>query len=269
MQELDDQMRYVALLDVLGFKSALGTLGVKKLSYIYKSCLKQIEEEHKAEYPTKTITSVIDLKTGIEKLVAEREGVYQAFRYLEQPVVFSDSILIFSKDVTQNSLIEISNFSNLVFQSFLDKGLPIRGVISQGNCVVEETISLYVGDAIVRAVELEKTLDVIGVIVDESVDNSINFDHELLDIQLKCGHKERYRVPRYNPESATRGPYVMWAKFDECREAAPSSLKARYANSEEILSVMVDGKPTGYRDYHERLEEGRLLQEQGLLDEDS
>ena len=254
----------MALLDILGFRATLLRLGSAKLAEVYREALARVRNEHEAEHPVEITQSMVSLIDLSERVIAKDTGVRKAFRYLEQPVVFSDSLMIFSIDDSRDSLVEIANYSNIVFQVFLKHSLPIRGAISAGDCVIDFDSSLFIGEAIVNAFEIERELDIVGIVVDPDVVTG-SFDHQRLSVSTKGGCKE-YLIPKFNPEGyAGIDTFVMWARFDECREGAPPETQQRYLQSEEVLSIMVSGEPGAYQSYCELLELGRELQEKRIL----
>lgn len=250
---------YVACLDILGFKELLDTIGSENLAKLYSDGLQKIETELAAEFENETIHSKISLLDSTEIETHRQRSSWKAFKFIDRPVVFSDSIIIFSLDDSRNSLIDISNYSNLIFQAFLFHELPIRGAISFGQCVIDHSSSLFVGDGIVKAVMIEQNLDIVGIAIDTEIPYR-TFDHVELSVCTKT-KPTNYLIPKYNPEGqAGYSEYVMWACFDKCREKAPVGLQLRYSQSESVLSVMISGKTTSYQSYRELIQKGKIYE---------
>jgi len=266
--DLTSKPRYVALMDILGFKAVLAEYGSAKLAEIYKASLDRVREHYLAMLTSSVTTKQISLLDFSEKVLSSHEEKRPVFSYLERPVIFSDSIMLFSIDDSKNSLYEVVNFANITFQEFLRQRLPLRGAVSFGNSVVDVDAGLYVSDGIVKAHEIEQSLDIIGIVVDPTI--SVEpFDCCTTAVAMKQAASQDFRIPKFSPDGyAGYDVYAMWASFDKCRETAPESLQGRYKNSEKILSIMVSGDSQDYGKYCELKRLGKEFEAKGELNDD-
>ena len=158
-------MKYVAFLDILGFKASL-----KKMSQS-------------------------DAKKYIEKFSSTIYSAFIGYSDIEGFVV-SDSLLLYTKDDKPGSLSRLLELTRSICEAeFTDNGILLRGAIAKGEFDYIPGIELsslrkqlIVGQAYVEAYMLESSVKTIGVILSESVykdiiDNgiSITTTEEVID----------------------------------------------------------------------------------------
>lgn len=244
--------RYVAVLDILGFKGKLLELGASKLFEVYKSSIRKANKIFAEKHEVVTVHTFLRPNTFEEVTNHTSHQSIDAYTRLEQPIVFSDSIILFSKNDTQDSLIELCNYASTIFKIFLIHELPIRGAITFGSCILMPDSKIFLGEAIVNAHIIEQSLDVIGIVVDPGVPSK-HFDHESTLVMTKSGSR-KYLIPKFNPENAA-GIYIdkLNVNFGNCQEKAPAQLQKRYEQSKEIFSIMTSGdkKCTSETDHSE------------------
>ena len=152
-------MKYVAFLDILGFKNTLDKL-----------------DHNKAQYFIKDFSNVI----------------YKVFQYFEHNTKFgingfvvSDSLVLYSKDTSKESLVDLIKVIEMICRNeFIDNGILIRGGLAKGYfdkikatelLMLEKT--LIVGESYVKAYKLEGSAKVIGIILSNDVYQDIlNFN---------------------------------------------------------------------------------------------
>lgn len=143
--------RYVAFLDVLGFKDKL-------LSYKGENFLNS--------YYSQLLTNI----------TITEESYSNHFNF----VVMSDSIVIFSKDKTSRHFNEIVQICSGLQHSLLMQGIPIRGAISYGQFDSKNINDIggnvfIVGPSLIEAYEWERKQKWLGIILCPSVER-IQFD---------------------------------------------------------------------------------------------
>lgn len=229
---IEAKQRCVGCFDILGFRNALKTVGAKNLAELYHNAISDTNQQ----------------KADILQLHQANGEVRTASKFtnIEHIAFFSDSIFVFTTDTSDSSCVKIAEFANTIFQIFFLAGLPLRGGISCGETIIMPTKGLFLGEGIVQAYELEQSLDIIGIVMDDNVPAlSNNETTRRLDISLKCGHKSNLRVPRLGWEPTIR-PIARDAEiFKNLRMAGGEQLAGRYKKSETIVSIMLN------RDLHE------------------
>jgi hypothetical protein len=142
---------YVALLDVLGFRSLItGTAGA----------------EWVAEY-----LSIVNFVTGLWDL---------------ESIVFSDSIVITKEGGGAESLHQVCEACSMLMYELILKDIPVRGAIAYGlyyRSPFDKSV-FVAGRPIVDAYDTEKKQDWVGVILDTSAINAphgVNFGSETIE----------------------------------------------------------------------------------------
>ncbi|MDQ0059472.1 hypothetical protein [Paenibacillus harenae] len=165
---MSTKKRYMAFLDILGFKSIMGNLSTDELgdqmSHILQaSILSAIKGD----------TVFVDNNPSLE--VSSSIKVYQ----------FSDSIIMYTEDDDIGTFIELIKALNLLLAQSIIRGFPLRGALTWGDMYVNG--SIIVGDPLVRASVLESRQEWSGVIVDCPIDTQIMI--QMLDEKVIAQHE--------------------------------------------------------------------------------
>lgn len=246
------QHRYVASLDLLGFRNALETYGIDKMSRAYSSALSYARAIKSAR---KTL-----FQEAISPGYSEDEGnpdsaeMFAEPRHIESTAayptiihhaVFSDSLFLFSEDISADSCRDLIDLSNAIFQIFLSWRLPLCGGIAKGECIVWPERQIYLGDAIVQAFELQSKVDIVGVVCHSDVPSSERLSSAVkVPLKVKCCESQsclELRVPL--PLPAIR--QGMWtskpdlvACFQALAKSAPPQAQSKYVNGRRVVEMM-------------------------------
>lgn len=132
--------RVVAFLDIMGFKDMVSR-----------------QSETKIDEKLYVLTSFISSNV--------RDGFIQFS-------VFSDSIIIFSSDLSLNSFKQIVNLVASIMAKSISLGLPIKGAIASGECTVtNDKTPYYFGQPIIDAYLLEENVEMYGVVLHHTVES--------------------------------------------------------------------------------------------------
>lgn len=115
---------------------------------------------------------------------------------------FSDSIVLVTRDCTEDDLNRISKAAAILMQTALQTGFALRGAIAKGDMVFDLENQLFFGKALVDAYLLEEELCYYGVAFHESMEDSIlntkkDLPIEDIAIPLKKGKSKHYHVAWY------------------------------------------------------------------------
>jgi hypothetical protein len=236
--------RFVACLDILGFKALLKRFGTERLAAVYARARDLSFEEKLQVRDVQTIIKEFEESlfgsiaptSSKTTTVAVQERIYTQ---LELLTLFSDSIFIFTRDRSNEAFDQLVRFSNILFQIFLALGLPIRGGIGEGVCVIDANKEIYLGNAIVQAYLLEQSLDIIGIAIHENIELP---SLELVNaaVSMKSGQSQNMRIARGTVTDPASREEIRKG-FIKLEEQAPSHLKRRYELSRPIVSIMVTG----------------------------
>lgn len=151
--------RAIAYFDILGFKKKIENISIDKLASDYKSIVRKTDGE-------------ISVKHG--KIIKRQV----CFRY-----IFSDSIFLIAKEDTEESFIDLVSYAWRMMQLFILAGFSLRGAITYGEIHVDFDCNIFLGECIVKAVDLEKEQNWIGAVVDDSAINRYNAIFKNEDVQ--------------------------------------------------------------------------------------
>lgn len=166
-------MKYVAFLDMLGFKDRL-----KKATHA-------------------------DAQNYIQQFSSI---IYKNFQKLDNKnsirgYVFSDSLILYSMDVKLASLLDlIKLIQNICKDEFIDKGFLIRGSITRGQfdeIIVDNLVNLrkglIVGTAFIEAYSLESSEKVIGITLSKPVYEDL-YDNNYLKDEIENDNNTSYFI---------------------------------------------------------------------------
>lgn len=143
--------RFVACLDVLGFKRMVASTELDLLASRYDTFLRALQHT-----------------SNVTELRATREGrLSSVIRWRTPYVVFSDTLLLWSDADTANASAFFSICASLV-SSALQAGMPLRGGIALGEAMMDKREGIYLGQALVDAHLTEASQDWIGIGLHES-----------------------------------------------------------------------------------------------------
>lgn len=149
---------YFAFLDILGFSKLVKNNDHKTLINLYKSLV---------SFP---VTFYDEFHAKDQKQVEEKLG--EKFIPTELRLVnISDSIMLWTNNSNQQSLIELLFAVKLLMSTSMTVGIPLRGAVVMGNIeVLEQKRGLsIVGKGLVHAYEIENKQMWSGCIVDKGI----------------------------------------------------------------------------------------------------
>ncbi|KYC96145.1 hypothetical protein B4102_3551 [Heyndrickxia sporothermodurans] len=163
-----NQQRYVAFIDILGFKNIINQF--KNPEDLGRELLFNFNASLHAALNNSSIT--IDLTKGILPKVENSEISF---------CQFSDSIILYSKDDNVKNLEEFIRVLNMFLASSILRGFPLRGALVKGDIFANPPI--IVGKGLVNAATNEAKQAWSGLIVDSSCFD-VNDGDELLKRML-------------------------------------------------------------------------------------
>ena len=178
MNENVENEKFVLYLDIMGLKERVSIVKVDELK-----------------------EKLLLFKTKIIKLKPLLVGS-KTKKTLINMAQFSDSIVLVTRDCTEDDLNRISKAAAILMQTALQTGFALRGAIAKGNMVFDLENQLFFGKALVDAYLLEEELCYYGVAFHESMEDSIlntkkDLPIEDIAIPLKKGKSKHYHVAWY------------------------------------------------------------------------
>lgn len=161
-------LRYVAYLDILGFKDYVMRNSIHSVYSRLKALNALRPEEQDPDYESETSKRI-------------------------KFTIFSDSVFIFSKDDDFVSLRHFLTYVKRVMRMALRKEIPLKGAIAYGNMAVDVKNNLFCGQPIVDAYLLEEDLQYMGVV----------FHHTFEEAYFKLSDTQIKRVSNWIKEVST------------------------------------------------------------------
>jgi len=153
--------RFVAFMDIMGFRDMVYRNShneVMRMMQQFKETIKLIDKGDQSSI--------------------QREGTKV------KPVIFSDSVILFSNDGSARSLKEILWAVQYLIGDAMIHGIPMKGAISFGKQTADLDESLYFGRPLIDAWELQGELYMYGVVLHHTVEKYVHQHKEKLDFIL-------------------------------------------------------------------------------------
>lgn len=182
MSELNDQYKHtVAFLDILGFNKKIYELNIEELASKYERLIDTAEALNKPISDENLPTLFPDHKNH-EALCIKN--------------IFSDSIILISRDHTQHSALKLLIYAWRLTQVFIAFDMPLRGAISYGNLYTNLEKNITLGEALTKAYDLENKQQWIGSIVDnEMIDSMPELFQQINSVPILSDIFFTYNVP--------------------------------------------------------------------------
>lgn len=232
---------FVVFLDIMGFKDRVARTGFDKLyeelldfncdiTDIVSKCNTPLKNEQKEEQvENQTEFSAISSFDTNSDTVDELPTIRLA--------QFSDSIVLFSKDDSKESLECLSKVAKGIMESAIVKRenpIPLKGAFAKGKVACDLSKQLFFGQALIDAYLLEENVQYYGIVVHHSAEKDIkNYSLDLFSnkkIPLKVGGE----ISHYE---------LSW--YADCSKKAKEGLNA--------LRLTVSDSPRKYIDNTEKV----------------
>lgn len=200
--------QFVVFLDILGFKERVFRNNhaaiEKELRKLNEEIIQIVNSSMDDSADEAGVVVVNDKEGGQDQRNIRQETVSPI-----QLAQFSDSIVLFSNDVSSASLNRIASVASKIMNASLSKGFPLKGALAQGTITNDPKKQLFFGRALIDAYLLEEELHYYGIAVHHSAegmvvgsgDNNIFKDNNLF---LKSGRIRHYEVCWYQNNDAIK-----------------------------------------------------------------
>lgn len=224
------EKKYVAVFDVLGFKSWIKAEGSQKIFTFMKGFMNLMT------------------KVSLPKAVANEDMTVDMKPSLISQISFSDTIVFYSQDDSYESFSTIlkvcAHFLNTVI---CGSRRPIRGALAHGEFYVEPENNACVSQALIDAYELEQKQNWLGMTFHKSIEGSTNFkraqkEFPLLIIQTQIPFKKR-RGEKFalNWTNKIIGPvtFNVMECLDECQERQSDLIENDDVDEKKKLEIKI------------------------------
>lgn len=146
--------RYVAILDIMGFKDM-----------VFRNDHTELKEQ---------IKELLDFKDTVLDLMGESESEdIEELETIIYDVTFSDSLIFITKDESYHNFKRLLSVLRAVQKSSFQLNLPTKGAISYGLFSLDFDNSLFLGQPLIDAYLLQEELYYYGIILDNDVESKI------------------------------------------------------------------------------------------------
>lgn len=202
--------RYVAFIDILGFKSIFNYLRSAddlgdQMSIILQSSIR-------SALSGKTVD--VDDESNFSDITNIK--VYQ----------FSDAIVLYSEDDNDDTLKDFVVTLNLLFAQSITRGFPLRGALTCGDLYVKG--SIVVGEPFIRAYQLEERQEWAGLIVDCDINPQML--SRLKSEKLIVNHKVTLKDCKNSKHLITEDHLVInWPQYCGSRISSNEEFKRKFS----------------------------------------
>jgi hypothetical protein len=224
--------RFIASLDVLGF-SNLVKQDVGRLYDAYWTSIKIVRSHEESAH-------FIPDHPGIVPIDGSKPPgtMVRSFPHIYEVAVFSDSMFIFTDDASDESLNDLCEFCISIYQVFLNRQLALRGAIVAGEAIVDREDKVYVGQGIIDAHNLEKSLDLTGIVLAEGLTPAASAEALVTFKEEKFGAEQKQKTMRVPTHRNSNGRQYA-QNLIHIRIQSPASYTQRYRNSIPVVAAMI------------------------------
>lgn len=159
--------RYVGFLDIMGFKDMVARSNSQRIYEMMRKVNNSINRT------TKYFASDIDNKSKSKVLI----------------MTYSDSIMIYSEDDSEDSQVFFLNSIANLSEELFTQEIPFKGAVAFGNMTIDLVNSIYFGQPLIDAYELQNELNFYGIVVHSSAEFRNQFTDDELIVQYDCPFK--------------------------------------------------------------------------------
>jgi len=155
MRSRESRVRYIAYFDIMGFKDR-----------VYREPHKSIDEM--LDYVLEELHWPFDLEPP--KGQRRKRGSH----FLSYHVVFSDTILFYSRDTKDLDLSALLHQSHSLLFNCLLAGIPIKGALAKGRFTADPIKSKYFGLPLIDAYQLAEEVHFYGAAMHHSIESDVD-----------------------------------------------------------------------------------------------
>jgi hypothetical protein len=161
--------RFITYIDLMGFKDYL--------------------TKNSNEEAYNRMLNIVNKSKEIKEFVNEMHEILENGKELLKTTIFSDSIIIYSKDDSEISANAIFFASINLYNYAIMKSIPLKGAISQGMLSVDEKNNLLIGQPLIDAYYLQDEVNYYGIVADHNIDSFLakkNVDNDYMLYFIEC-----------------------------------------------------------------------------------
>ena len=194
MDEIKTKERFVAFLDIMGFKERVFSSEADELYQDFSTFKENIGNE------------INKIEDGTDYFGGKEEGESSSSGLMEEPIIdisqFSDSIFLYTRDSTRECLVSLTNVVKkiLLFAINYERPIPLRGAIAKGKMTCDSSKNVIFGPALIDAYQLEENVIYYGIVVHHTAEADIiayKDDYRMNKLPFRSGRINHYELVWY------------------------------------------------------------------------
>lgn len=164
--------RYVGFVDIMGFKDMLLRLSHNEVYLMMQKVsesLLTVQSTYSIDYDSEA-----DFDLNVKM------------------ILYSDSIMIFTRDDQQNSLVNLIASISALSESLLSDGIPHKGALALGEMTLDFKRSIFFGQPLVDAYLLQEELKFYGIAVHGTAEKDMKILMDESIIEYNCAFKNGF-----------------------------------------------------------------------------
>lgn len=145
--------RFVLFIDIMGFKDMVMRWQSDKIH----SLMLKAREIYAANFAS----------------VQQKDGSHATTGTHIRAGMYSDSIVLYSVDDSDNSLRLMTLSASYIYGAFLTETIPHKGALAQGEFTADEKNSIFFGQPLIDAIQLQEQLKIYAIAIHGSAEESI------------------------------------------------------------------------------------------------
>ncbi|MEX2485949.1 MAG: hypothetical protein WED10_15360 [Brumimicrobium sp.] len=150
----DDCNRYIGFIDIMGFKNLVARRPHSEIKHM----LLQMNQTRTILLKLLDKGKKSDSKTSDSRV---------------RSISFSDSVVFVTKSDTSEDFSNLSIALRICQEATIQSGLPTKGAISYGNLTVDFDRSIFFGQPLIDAYQLQEELLYYGIVLDNNAENRL------------------------------------------------------------------------------------------------
>jgi len=191
---------YLAFFDVQGFSEKLNYDKLHDFVDDYRAFI------YNATNPNAEIAGFLDLKTG-KKIMFDFEQS-QLRRSQLHYTIFSDSIILCTDDLSEDSFELILDWVMMIFTTALRNQFPLKGAIDYGEYFFDQEENVIIGKPLVNAYRWAEALTMVGVVISQNCQAYLQAEGHLDSISNQRLISDQTEIRDYGSEDRL---YLNWA----------------------------------------------------------
>jgi hypothetical protein len=172
-----DTTRFVGFVDVMGFKDMVARKTHEEVGEV--------------------LNAMVFMKDILSRLIVAEGAISngKVDKGRVKSISFSDSVLFITRDDSIESLSVLCGIMQIFHEAALQRTAPTKGAISMGRFTADFDNSLFYGQPLIDAYELQDFVHYYGIVADNKIDEYLLKQHRAGKIETEEINRYFFRIP--------------------------------------------------------------------------